>query len=183
MAFSPVEFTAEDTEFCVQMGQKRNSTKKNQTFSRGWPPEVKHIMGVHSEYADYKFLHAEMDWNLYGNKGDKSKPDGVLPDGRRIISKAVGRHDLDIWIPRVCLDKANPTDVVVAFQVIPMLKDNTYVYTDLGFLGWLSVQDFIDLGEENKKHFYAAKSLPGKRLDRDICWVTSRFKLRGVDML
>jgi hypothetical protein len=183
--FYPISFTEADMDFCVDMGVRRNEAKKNQTLSRGWPSRVKHIMGVIGEYADERYLNATMDWKIYGTRGDRSRPDGVLPDGRRILSKSVGRRDIgSIWVPMDCLEKASAEDVVIAFQVIPVEQSfSTYLYTDLGFLGWLPVADFIKQGRRSDKHYEAMESIPGKKLTKDICWVTGKSKLRSISEL
>ena len=183
--FYSVEFSEEEIDFCVEMGVRRNEAKRNQTVSRGWPPRVKHIMGVYAEYACQKYLNATMDWEVYGKRGDSSRPDGILPDGRSLVVKSVGRSDLGgIWIPKVCLDAAGSSDVVVAFQVIPVEQSfSTYFYGSLGFLGWKSVENFLEQGKENRKHYDAQESLPGRKLSRDICWVLEKSRLNAVEML
>jgi hypothetical protein len=197
-----IEFTEEDIKFCVDMAIKRNKPKTNQTISRGWPPLIKHVMGVYAEYACQKYLNATMDWNLYGKRGDRSKPDGVLPDGRKLIVKSVALPK-SIWIPKDCLDNASSSDVVVAVQVIPTVCKTTvpsmnatpspsethpviiqgYTFQDIKFLGWLPVKEFLKLGSINNKHYEAAESVPGIKLRRDICWVTPKSALWDIRSL
>jgi hypothetical protein len=178
----PVDFNEKDHRFCLEQAVARNKNKRNQTVSRGWPPLVKHIMGIYAEYAIQEVLGATMDWNTYGKFGDRGQPDGTLPDGRKIIAKSVGSPDIkDIWIPKECLDNCKPEDVIVAFQVVPRLSELvSYEFESLGFLGWASVKDFLLLGKENTKHYNAAESIPGKKLDRDICWILSKNHLHNI---
>jgi hypothetical protein len=184
-----IEFTPEEVEWIVDMGIQRNKEKRNQTISRGLPPRVKHIMGVFAEKACEKYLLATMDWKIYKGRGDNGRPDGTLPDGRGCVVKAVGKEDMDVWVPLECLEKASDRDLVIAVQVIPKEEAFlTYSYGvgrapedgGIGFLGYLPVKEFLTYGRRNWKHYYSKDAWTGKTLSRDVCIVLPRQYLRPI---
>lgn len=168
----PITLNLEDVKICIEQGQARNSTKKDQSYSRGHTSEEKHIMGMIGEYACEKYLGAIIDWELYGRLGDKGRPDCTLPDGRKAQIKSVGSiRTLNVCYPVIQMIKTNPNDLCIALQVIASDLSKT------AFIGYLTVGEFGEFGRSNDE-WYLKSNRPV-----DSLWAVPKTKFRPIEDL
>ena len=141
-------------------------------------------------------LGVVMDFNSYGDKGDRSKPDGWLGD-TPVICKAVGPGLSKVWVPMVCLRNAMDGIVLaVRVSLIPLntciegsIKEESLIpwnprIQELRYarvvLGWEWTEQFLRDGMVDDRHKRLMESVPGKALDRDICVTYPVSLLRPV---
>jgi hypothetical protein len=181
---------------------ERNGPKSNQTVCRGRSPLEKHFMGAIGEILTESMLGAEMDFKSYGRRGDGSRADGVLPDGREVICKTIGPALSTVWVPRVCLvprprvsgpraelsecpkpsvsgsEGPEPASAIVVVCRVDCRIHPEPVVLFAELAGWISAEEFLRRGRVSDKHYRLRESVPGRALDRDICVVLPVTELR-----
>ena len=182
-----IEFTKEELSFCLEQGNKRNKEKKKQLGRSGWKSEITHVLGILGEFALQKYLNAQVNFELYGAKGDEGKQDATL-NGRPILCKTVCKAK-DLWLPQYSVEKNDENTIIIVIKV----EENTGLYlqkcsenkedTDpsklkLRFLGWCEINEVIKYGTINKSFYFQRNRDP-----KEICIVNSFNILKPIEDL
>ncbi len=172
--FTQVELTEEELDFCIKQGVARHKDKPRvgrNTQDRETPGHILHAQGVIAEFLCQKVLGATLDWNIYGKKGDGARPDGILPDGRKLIIKSIDGPVRDVYVPLSCIKKAEKTDLIVGIQVKKVIDVLCgYRFVDTGFLGFMSIEEYMSKARLNPN-------------TNDSCYLLPKTSLRPIEEL
>lgn len=183
-----IELTKDELDYCINQALMRNSGKKTQDSRSGWSSRDRHVFGYLGEYILSK-LGFNMDFEIYGTKGDNGRPDGTYTINKveyPVHCKTVIKAQ-KVWLPKPYVDEAPDNTIVGVLEI----QEDTAKYikeyislqefekskfyknnVSVSVKGFILNSEVKERGEEVKTFFYKSKN------PKDICYTIAFSELK-----